>query len=167
MIAMLKSHELFGFMSSDLARRILEDTTHDNKEVYDATLAAVANVRRLRPAYLKKQPRKARHDMVLNALTRPGFEEAAGGLIRGWLLKHQVNLLTQFLDKLDIEHENGVVEDLPPEMDDAKLNSAIDQILEGNESEVVILYLHAFHAMNGAGWANLETLLTADERLQF
>lgn len=164
---MLKSHELFGFMSPGLARRILEDTATDNQEVYDATLAAVANVRRLRLVFLKRQPRNARHDMVLKAMSRPGFEGAAGGLIRGWLLQHQVGLLQQFLDRLGIEHENGVVEELPPSVEDAQLNETIDTLLATHEKEIVILYLHAFHAMNGADWTNLEELLAADERLQF
>jgi hypothetical protein len=31
----------------------------------------------------------------------------------------------------------------------------------------VILYLHAFHSMNDAGWNNLEAALDSDERLQF
>lgn len=164
---MLKSHELFGFMSPELARRILEDTATDNKDVYDATLAAVANVRRLRLVFLKRQPRDARHDMVLKAMSRTGFEGAASGLIRGWLLKHQVGLLKQFLDQLGIEHENGMVEELPGSVEDAMLNDAIDTLLADHEKEVVILYLHAFHAMNGADWINLDELLAADERLQF
>jgi len=39
--------------------------------------------------------------------------------------------------------------------------------LAQHEKEIVILYLHAFHSMNDAGWSNLETALDSDERIQF
>ncbi|MBR90847.1 MAG: hypothetical protein CMO66_06210 [Verrucomicrobiales bacterium] len=164
---MLESYELFVFMSPELALRIIEDTAGDNKEVYQATLSAVAQVQRVRPVFLKKQPKSMRHKMMLKSLTRPGFNEAASGLIRGWLLKNQVEMVRTFLDKLGIEHEDGVVENLPHSMEDNKLNAAIDTLLASHDKESVILYLHAFHTMNEAGWGNLEELLAADERLQF
>ena len=164
---MLTSYELFGFMSPELARRILEDTATDNKEIYDATLISVAKVRRVRLIFLKRQPRNTRHNMVLQTLTRPGFEEAAAGLIRGWLLKHQSGMLKSFLDNLKIQHVDGVVDDLPETIEDNILTSAVDGLLETNEKEIVILYLHAFVSMNGMGWTNLENMLTSDERLQF
>ncbi|MEC8929005.1 MAG: hypothetical protein VX705_07320 [Verrucomicrobiota bacterium] len=154
-------------MSADLSSRILEDTAGDNREVYNATLAAVANVRRLRPADLKRQPRTARHKMILSILNKPGFEEAAGSLLRGWLLKHQVGLLTDFLDSLGIEHKDGVVDDLPASIPDEKMNAALNALLEKHEREVIIVYLHAFQSMNETGWVNLQDRLDNDDRLQF
>jgi hypothetical protein len=164
---MLASHELFAFMSPDLARRILEDTASDNKELYEATLGAVAQVQRVRPVFLKRQPKTSRHKLMLKMLIRPGFQEAAAGLIRGWLLEHQVEMVKQFLGEMKIENENGVVEELPGAMSDELLNPAIDTLLAKHDKEIVVLYLHAFHSMNDAGWENLEELLAHDERLQF
>ena len=164
---MLKSHEMFGFMSADLSSRILEDTAGDNREVYNATLAAVANVRRLRPADLKRQPRTARHKMILGILNKPGFEEAAGSLLRGWLLKHQVGLLTDFLDSLGIEHKDGVLDDLPASIPDDKMDAALSALLEKHDREVIIVYLHAFQSMNDTGRAHLEDRLDNAHRMQF
>ena len=75
--------------------------------------------------------------------------------------------MKQFLDALGIEHEEGVVEDLPNSVTDDKLNAAVETLLNDHEKEIVILYLHAFHTMNDAGWDNLEELLANAERLQF
>lgn len=158
---------MFGFMSAELSSRILEDTAGDNREVYNATLAAVANVRRLRPADLKRQPRAARHKMILDILNKPGFDEAAASLLRGWLLKHQVAMLTDFLDSLGIEHESGVVDDLPPSIPDDKMDAALNSLLEKHDREIMIVYLHAFQSMNETGWNNLQERLENDERLQF
>ena len=164
---MLNSYELLGFISPDLSNRILTDTAEDNREVYDATLTGVAKLRRMRPQFLKRQPKPGRHKLVIESLKRPSFEETATQLLSGWLIKHQVEMLKQFLDALKIDHEDGVVENLPPEVSDGDLNAAIDILLSTHDREIVILYLHAFHSMNDAGWSNLEALLENDHRVQF
>ena len=74
-------------------------------------------------------------------------------------------MLTQFLDALKIEHEDGVVEDLPETITDDALESGDQRSLAQHDKEIVILYLHAFHSMNDAGWSNLETALDSDERI--
>ena len=164
---MLNSFELLGFISSDLSNQILSDSAEDNREVYDATLGGVAKLRRMRPQFLRSQPKPARHKLMIESLRRPAFEEVASQLLRGWLIKHQKNMLILFLDTLNIQHEDGVVEDLPNEITDEGLDKAINTLLEQNEREIVVLYLHAFQSMNDSGWSNLEAALETDERLEF
>ena len=82
------------------------------------------------------------------------------------MLKHQIVLLTQFLDALGIKHEEGIVEELPETIADDALSAALDNLLANHDPDVVVLYLHAFHTMNEAGWPNLEAALENDERLQ-
>ena len=164
---MLNSFELLGFISSDLSNQILSDSSEDNREVYDATLGGVAKLRRMRPQFLRSQPKPARHKLMIESLKRPAFEEVASQLLRGWLIKHQKNMLILFLDTLNIQHEDGVVEDLPNEITDEGLDKAINTLLEQNEREIVVLYLHAFQSMNDSGWTNLEAALERDERLEF
>ncbi len=164
---MLNSFELLGFISSDLSNQILSDSSEDNREVYDATLGGVAKLRRMRPQFLRSQPKPARHKLMIESLKRPAFEEVASQLLRGWLIKHQKNMLILFLDTLNIQHEDGVVEDLPNEITDEGLDKAINTLLEQNEREIVVLYLHAFQSMNDSGWSNLEAALETDERLEF
>ncbi len=164
---MLNSFELLGFISANLSNQILSDSAEDNREVYDATLGGVAKLRRMRPQFLRSQPKPARHKLMIESLKRPAFEEVASQLLRGWLIKHQKNMLILFLDTLNIQHEDGVVEDLPNEISDEGLDKAINTLLEQNEREIVVLYLHAFQSMNDSGWANLEAALETDERLEF
>jgi hypothetical protein len=75
-------------------------------------------------------------------------------------------MLVDFLNALGIENKDGVVDDLPASMDDAKLKSAIETLLVKHPPEVVAVYLNAFNDMNEAHWANLKTLLESDARLQ-
>ncbi len=163
---MLTSHELLGFMSPTLANDILSFIFESDKPAYKATLAAVAQAKHVRPIFLERQPRTERHATMLSALTKPNFDAAAAAFIRAWLVKKHAAMLVDFLNALEIQNENGVVEDLPSAMDDAKLKAAIEILLGKYPHEVVAVYLNAFNDMNAAGWVNLKTLLESDARLQ-
>ncbi len=164
---MLTSHELFGFMPAALAADILEHAYTHDRDLYRATLTAVANARKVRLVFLDKQPRPVRHAGMVGYLSRPGLELAAGTILRGWLLKAHMSLLADFLDGLGIAHKDGVVDDLPETVDDAKLKATVDALLAKHAADVVKVYLHSFNSMNESQWKNLEALLKDDARLQF
>jgi len=164
---MLTSHELFGFMSPGLADDILNFTHETDKPVYKAALNAIAQARHVRPVFLERQPRAQRQAAMIATLSRPGLDAVAGGLIRVWLLKKHRPMLVEFLNVLGIKNEDGVVEDLPEGMDDAKLKSAVETLLAKYPPEAVAVYLNAFNDMNETSWANLKTILESDPRLQF
>ena len=163
---MLTAHELFGFMSQALALEILAYAYESDKPLYHATLTAVAEARKLRPVFLERQPRAERHVTMLAALSRPAMELVTGNLIRTWLLKKHKAMLADFLDGLGIAHEEGVVENLPDSMDDARLRTAVDGLLAKYPPETVAVYLHAFNDMNEAKWTNLKAMLESDKRLE-
>ncbi|HVM49603.1 MAG TPA: hypothetical protein VMU04_16365 [Candidatus Acidoferrum sp.] len=163
---MLTSHELFGFMSPALALEILTYAFENDKPLYRATLSAVAEARKLRPVFLERQPKPQRHAAMLTTLTRPALDMVTANLIRGWLLKKHKDMLSDYLNALGIAHQEGVVEDLPTAMDDAKLRAAVDALLAKYPPEIVAVYLHAFNEMNEKEWPNLTALLNSDLRLQ-
>ncbi|HUC84642.1 MAG TPA: hypothetical protein VL970_05565 [Candidatus Acidoferrales bacterium] len=163
---MLKSHELLGFMSPALATDIIQFTFESDKPAYKATLAAVAQAKHVRPVFLERQPRDARHVAMLSALTKPQLDAAAGGLLRAWLVKKHKAMLVDYLNALNIPNEDGVVEDLPASVEDATLKAAVEVLLGKYPPEVVAVYLNAFNDMNNANWANLKTMLESDPRLQ-
>lgn len=163
---MLTSHELLGFMSPALANDILSFTFESDRPAYKATVAAVAEAKRVRPVFLERQPRDARHASMLTALTKPHLDAAAAALIRAWLVNKHQAMLVDFLNALEIKNDKGVVDDLPEKVDDAKLKVAVENLLAKYPHEVVAVYLNAFNDMNAAGWANLKTLLENDSRLQ-
>ena len=164
---MLTSHELFGFMSPNMANEIITYTFENEKPTYRATLNAVAESRHVRGVFLERQPKAQRHATMASALAKPNLEMAAGNLIRIWLLKKYKNMLVDFLNSLEIKNEEGVVDDLPESVDDAKLKAAVDILLASKyPPEAVAVYLNAFNDMNEANWANLKALLEGDSRLQ-
>jgi hypothetical protein len=163
---MLTSHELLAFMSPPLALDVLNYTYENEKDLYRATVTAVAEARKLRPIFLQRKPRPQRHAEMLTMLARPGLELAADSLLRAWLLKKHKPMLADFLNALGLPHEDGIVEQLPPTMDEAKLRSAVDALLAKYPPETVAVYLHAFNKMNELAWPNLTAMLNSDPRLQ-
>lgn len=163
---MLTSHEIIGFMSPSLGMDILTWAYENDKPVYKATVGAVAEARKVRPVFLQRQPRSQRHNGMLETLSKPRMELAASTLLRTWLLKEKKGLLVDFLNALGIEHEDGVVDDLPETMDEQKLKDAVDQVLQKYPGEVVAVYLNAFSGINETNWPSLKTMLESDDRLQ-
>jgi hypothetical protein len=163
---MLTSHELIGFMSPALASEILAFAYESDKPLYRATLQAVAEARKVRPIFLERQPRAQRHTAMLATLTRPALELITGNLIRTWLLKKYKGMLVDFLNALGVTHNEGVVDDLPATIDDAKLKLGVDALLAKYPPEAVAVYLNAFNDMNEVNWPNLKTMLENDKRLQ-
>jgi hypothetical protein len=153
-------------MSPALANDIIAFTFENEKPTYRATLNAVAESRHVRGVFLERQPKGQRHATMISSLAKPNLELAAGNLIRIWLLKKYKGMLVDFLNALEIKNEDGVVDNLPESMDDAKLKGAIDILLAKYPPEAVAVYLNAFNDMNEANWANLKALLEGDPRLQ-
>lgn len=154
-------------MSPALANEILNYAYETDKRVYKASLNGVAQALRVRPVYLERQPRPQRHASMVQVLSKPGLDVVSGGLLRAWLLQKHKQMLVDFLTALEIKNDNGVVDDLPPSVDDAKLKAAIETLLSKHPHEAVAVYLNAFNEMNQANWANLKTILESDSRLQF
>jgi hypothetical protein len=163
---MLTSHELLGFMSPDLALEIITFAYEADKPLYRTALNAVAEARKVRPVFLERQPRVQRHTDMLATLTRPALDLVTGNLIRVWLLKKYKAMLVDFLDALGLAHKEGVVEDLPKSMEDAKLQAGVEQLLGKYPSEAVAVYLNAFSEMNEVDWPNLKQSLESNPRLQ-
>jgi hypothetical protein len=161
----MTSSELFAAMPASVAADIFEFTHANDKPLYRVSLEAVAQARKVRAVFLERQPRSERYATMASTLGRSALLAAANNLISNWLIKKHNGILVDFLDALKIQHEKGVVEDLPAQMDDATLDAAVEKLLEKNPPEVVSLYLHAFNEMNEANWANLKTKLESDPRL--
>jgi hypothetical protein len=154
-------------MSPALAVRIVEFAHEGNKELYRTVLVTVADARKLRPAFFERTPRPARHAAMAAMLARPRLEMMAANLLRDWLMKSRIPMLTDFMDALGVAHKDGAVDDLPAAVEEAKLQAAVEKLLAKYPAEEVAVYLNAFYTMNDVRWPNLESMLKTDPRLQF
>lgn len=154
-------------MSPALAARIIEFAHENNKELYRNLLVTVADARKLRPAFFERTPRPARHATMATMLAKPRLELMAANLLREWLMKGQIPMLSDFMDTLGVPHKDGAVDELPGSVEEAKLREAVDKLLGKYSPEEVAVYLNAFYTMNEVRWPVLENMLKTDSRLQF
>lgn len=136
------------------------------RDAYKATIASLASKRKLRPVFIQKKPVTKQIEWATQNLMLKICDDIAEQVSQVWLMKARKEMLTKFLDLLEIEHDGeGAADELPEDLDEEKLNSAIDQLLGEFPPEEVKLYLHLFRRQKNGGWANLDSLLTTDSRI--
>ncbi len=163
----MKAHELFKRMPPTLAVEIFSYLHRDQKPVYKAAIQGLANQRNLRGVFIERKPPQERYPWMQAALSRPLSDALASHLLQGWLLGSEKAMLNDFLDALEIAHdEDGTVEELPACPPKEKLSAAIEKLLAKYPAEKVAIYLHAFRDMDSAvQWPALNEILTEDARL--
>ena len=89
-------------------------------------------------------------------------------LLQAYLMGGQQQMLSDFCDGLDIEHDGkGTVNaDLPETLDAVKLDKTLNELLENYDPVLVHIYLQCFNAQVPGGWPELTEKLENDERLQ-
>jgi hypothetical protein len=164
----MKAHELFRDMSAPLAAEVFTFLHEHEKPVYKAAIQGLANQRNLRAVFVERKPRDERHAWMKAALSRPVSDTLATHLVQAWLLGANKPMLNDFLDALEIAHEeDGTVEIIPPSPPKEKLQAAVDQMLTKYNPQAVAVYLHAFRDMDSSvQWPPLNEILTEDARLQ-
>ena len=104
---MMTLNEIIGFMSPELANEILDDTFKEDKPLYKALSTEVAGALKVRPVFFEQKPRGERNKIILDMLTRPRMQASAATLLRGWLVKTETGMLSDFLDTLVITPEQA------------------------------------------------------------
>ena len=164
----MRAFELFKNMSSALAAKVFTYLHKEQKPVYKAAVQGLANQRNLRGVFIERKPPNERHPWMQAALSRPVSDALASHLIQGWLLGANKEMLCEFLDALEIPHEeDGTVEELPPCPPKEKIAGAVSVLLQKYPAEPVAVYLHAFRDMDSAvQWPALNEILVETPELQ-
>jgi hypothetical protein len=162
----MKCYEIFSKLSPELSNEIFAYLLEFEKPVYKAMIQNIASRRKLRPVFIERKPKNERHHWLQQALSLKSADDISMQLLQIWLLGAQREMICEFLDYLGIEHDGkGVVENLPAEPPQEKLNETITRMLEKRPPEVVAVYLHAFQAMDEKGWSVLDETLVKDARV--
>ena len=161
MMAAMRSNEIFSRMSPEAALAFLEEVHREAPKVEDIALSAAASAFRLRPVFLRKQPRKRQSEWMRQALARTALAAIAEEVLAEYFLEYHPALLGELLDGLGLEHENGVLssEGAPVCPDKAKLEQAVASFRTGDQRERRELLLRAFAAQSAVDWPELEALL--------
>jgi hypothetical protein len=164
----VKSHEIFRRISPALAGQIFTFLQTEQKPVYKAAIQGLANQRNLRAVFIERKPPAERFPWMQTALGRNISDAVASHLLQAWLLGENKQMLCDFLDGMEVKHEDdGTVDELPVAPPKEKIAAAVSKLLSKYSAEKVAVYLHAFRDMDSAvQWPALDEILAEEPRLK-
>ncbi len=149
-------------MSPEEAKRFLDELREQSRDAAVIALSAAAQAFKLRPEFLRKQPRPRQAEWMRKALARASSAPVAEELLAEYFLGGHRDLLAELLDALGIEHEEGELrDDSPVAPDSAALREAVERFRTGENPERRELLLRAFAAQTPISWPDLEALVRA------
>ncbi|MFI5314873.1 MAG: hypothetical protein ACHQ6T_04175 [Myxococcota bacterium] len=156
----MRSNEVFSQMTPDAALAFLDELHREAPKVEEIALSAAAGAFRLRPVFLRRQPRKRQSEWMRQALSRASFAAVAEELLAEYFLEHHSQLLGELLDALGLEHEKGVLKgDRSACPEKSALQAAVAKFRAGENAARRELLLRAFAAQSSIDWPDLEALL--------
>jgi hypothetical protein len=156
----MKPHEIFGRMSQERALHVLQQVKAKLPGVYTQAMGAACVTLKARPQFLMKQSKEKQAQFVRSALARFAASPIAEEVLAAYFLEVRRDLLTEWLDALGIEHENGILkQDNPTEPAGEKLAAAVAKFRTGDGGDDRELLLQAFAAQSAVAWPALDALL--------
>ncbi len=157
----MRPHQIIAAMSPERFERLLGRLNDENPEVIRGTTIAAAQVLKFRPKFLLKQPPAKRMKSIQQAVSRVTANHLAEELLAVYLLKCQLALLTEWLDLMGLEHEEGILtQEVVPCPDTAELEKKVAQYRAASDDEDRELLLQVFSGQAAIEWPALDELLT-------
>jgi len=158
----MRSNEIFSRMTPEAALAFLNEVHETAPAVEEIALSAAAGAFRLRPVFLRRQPRKRQAEWMRQALSRTAMAAVAEEVLAEYFLEYHPDLLAEFLDALGLEHDKGVLASQAPECPKpATLAKLVEAFRKGKDSERRELLMRAFAAQTAIDWPDLEALLSS------
>ncbi len=162
------ANDIFSKLTPAESHEIFEEISAGNRDAYKAAMQVTATRRRLRPVFLEKKPRPDRHEWMRSVLAMKRNEDVGLELLQNWLLGLQRKMITDFLENCGLEHQEGILEEIPPQPDAAKLAGAVDELFAKNPAVAAKVYLHVFQPEeDDEAWPELDRMLDEDPRMAF
>ena len=156
----MRSNEIFSRMTPEAALAFLTEVHEQAPAVEEIALSAAAGAFRLRPVFLRRQPRKRQAEWMRQALSRTAMAAVAEEVLAEYFLEYHAELLAEFLDALGLEHDKGVLASSAPECPKpAELAKLVAKFREGKDPSLRELLMRAFAAQSAIDWPDLEALL--------
>jgi len=157
MLSTMRSNEVFSRMTPEEAQAFLEEARREARPIANLALSAAADAFKLRPEFLKKQPKPRQADWVRRALGRSVAAPLAEEVLAAYFLEFRLDLLTEWLDAIGLEHEDGQLQNADPVCPDAAtLDKAVAEYRAGEHTAQRELLLRAFAAQAAIDWPELE-----------
>ena len=156
----MKPYQIFAELDSETTEHFFTGLAEGAPMMYAQLMHAAAGAMKSRPAYLKKLTPPKRAAAMRRALARVASDSLAEETLAVYFLECKKSLLTEWLDALGIEHEEGSLkDDAPPQPDEAKLADCVETFRQGDDAPDRALLLQAFASQSAIDWPALDTQL--------
>jgi hypothetical protein len=156
----MRPYQIFAAMDPEGTKRFFGGLAEGSPPMFAQLVHAAAAAMKSRPSYLKKLPLDKQANAMRRALARVGADSLAEEMLAIYFLECRKELLTEWLDGLGIEHEEGSLkQDAPPQPDDAKLVDFVASFRSGEEPSDRELLMRAFTAQASIDWPALDAML--------
>jgi len=158
----MRPHEIFAAMPPEQSETFFQRLAEESPLTFTQALAGAAAAMNSRPQYLLKQPMTKRVAAVRRALSRVAAKALAEEILAVYFLECRKELLTQWLDQVGLEHEDGVLEDSEPKSPGGeKLKKDVGAFRGQDDDPDRELLLRAFASQSAIDWPDLDALIAA------
>lgn len=155
----MRPHQIFAEMSPEKCEAVMKRISQEAPDVFRQTVATAAAALKFRPQFLMKQPIQKRIASIRRVLTRPASNPLAEELFAIYFLKCRLDLLTEWLDLMELAHEDGMLtDDETPCPDAAVLEEKVGKFRSGGDEDCDLL-LQVFAGQAAIDWPALDELL--------
>ena len=152
----MRSHQVFARMTPEHAARVMAVLAEKSPAIYTQAVAATSTTMKFRPKFLMRQPADKRANMVRRTLARVRANDLAEEVLATYFLECRKELLTEWLDAVGLEHDEGILKnDHPPSPAKKQLEKAVRGYLRGDDGEDRELLVRAFAAQSAIDWPDL------------
>ena len=156
----MRPNQIFAAMSQEKCGQIMEKIAKESPEAIKQTVAAAALALKFRPQFLLKQPLAMRVSSVRRALSRTSANALAEELLAVYFLKCRLDLLTEWLDLIGLEHEEGILKaEVVTSPSESALKESVAKFRGASADEDRELLLQAFAAQTAIDWPVLDRLI--------
>lgn len=158
----MRPHEIFAAMTPEQAEAFFGRLAEKSPAMFTQSVHAAALTMKARPHFLMKQPIAKRIAAVRRSLSRVASGVIAEEILAVYFLECRKEILTDWLDTIGLEHEEGVLKaDAPPCPDPTTLEKAVSVFRGRDDDADRMLLLRAFAAQRAIDWPALDELIKA------
>jgi hypothetical protein len=159
----MRPHQIFAAMTPAHTESFFAGLAEHSPEMYTQSVFAAAVNMKARPQYLLKQPKPKQAQAIRRALARVNASALAEEILAISFLQARLELLSEWLDLVGLEHEDGMLkEDTPAQPDPADVAKHVSALREKDDDPDRLLLLRAFAAQSAIDWPALDALVAAD-----
>lgn len=163
----MKSYELYSAVAPAIVTDMLDWFRANDRNMYRSVVTTLAENRKLRPVFIDKKSMVEQYAWIHKTLKLKACNTVGEHVLQAYLMSAQQSLLAMFCDGMGIPHDGkgAVIGNLPKKLDEERLSSTLERLVDVFEPRLLTLYLHCFNMQVDGGWSELNAKLESDARL--